>query len=94
MRILKQILLILLIIGFVEIQFASLLDDPQHLIEPNPDCFICLVSQTSGYINHHTTIALYPDIIIYLAEKSFLEPYSHQYFANFSSRAPPFLTPQ
>ena len=93
MRIFKRILLILLIFGFIEIQFASLLDDPQHLIEPDPDCLICLVSQTSVYINHNTTVVIFPDIIIYLSEGSFLEPCSHQYFANFSSRAPPFLAP-
>ena len=93
MKILKRILLILLLLGFIEILLASLLNDHQHLIEPDPDCLICLVSQTSVSINHHKTVVFNPDIIFYLSEDSFLEPCSHQYFANFSSRAPPFLAP-
>lgn len=92
MKIVKQILLVLLIIGFSGIQLALYIDDPQHLIEPDPNCPICIASNTSLYINHQVTIEYTPDIIIYLSENSFLEPCSHQYFTNLSTRAPPFIS--
>ena len=92
MKIVKRILLLLLIIGFTGIQLASFIDDPQHHSEPDPDCFFCMVSQTSVCINHIIAIDFTPDVIIYLTENIFLEPCSHQYHTNFSTRAPPFLS--
>lgn len=92
MKIVKQIFLVLLIIGFSGIQFASLIDDPQHHAEPDPDCFFCMVSQTSVCINHIITIDFTPDIIVYLTENIFLEPCYPQYLTNFVTRAPPILS--
>jgi len=94
MIILKRIILILLLIGFSGIQLASLIDDPQHLLEPDPNCPICMASQTSLCINHHITIEFTPDIIIYLTENVFFVLFPHIYYTNLSTRAPPFISTQ
>jgi hypothetical protein len=94
MQLLKRIILVVLIVAFLGIQFVSLIDDPHHFFEPDPDCFFCMVSQTSVYIHHIITLEFSPNVIIYITENKFIEPYSHQYFTNLSTRAPPIvLTP-
>jgi hypothetical protein len=91
MQVIKRTLLFFLIIGFSGIQFVSLIDDVHHLTEPDPDCFFCMVSQTSVCINHSINIDFTPNIITYLIEYSYLEPYSHNNSGNISTRAPPFF---
>ena len=44
-------IILLLITGFIGIQFASVIDDPEHLIQPDPDCPICLAAQSPIFIN-------------------------------------------
>ena len=89
MQLLKRTILILLIVAISGIQFVSLIDDPHHFFEPDPDCFFCMVSQTSVYIHHIITLEFTPNVVIYVTEYNFVEPYSHQYFTNLSTRAPP-----
>jgi hypothetical protein len=91
MQLLKRTIFVVLIIAFSGIQFASFIDDPHHFFEPDPDCFLCMVSQTSVYIHHIITLEFTPDVIIYVSENILIEPYSHQYFTNLSTRAPPLL---
>ena len=91
MQLFKRTLFFLLFIGITGIQFVSLIDDIHHLSEPDPDCFFCMVSQTSVCVNNSVAIDFTPDIISYIIENSFEEPYSHHYFANLSTRAPPFF---
>ena len=76
-------------IGFIGIQFASLLDDPQHLLEPDPDCPICLAAKTEVYVNPHISISFTPDVILYLVENTLLDQEIENYFSILSIRAPP-----
>ena len=73
MQLIKRTLLFLLILGFTGIQFVSFIDDPQHHSEPDPDCFFCMVSQTSVCINHAVTIDFTPDLFISLIIKLFFK---------------------
>ena len=78
------------LIGFVGIQFAPLLDDPQHLVEPDPNCPICLAYKTEFCTNPHTSISFKPIIIHYLIEKVPSEPEKVNYSSILSIRAPPY----
>jgi len=91
MQLYKKIILLLLILGFSGIQFVSFIDDPQHQAEPDPDCFFCMVSQTSICVDHSVNIDFTPDIISYIIEYAYQDPYSHHHFSNISTRAPPFI---
>jgi len=81
--------LLFVVFGFIGIQFASLIDDPCHIAEPDPDCVICIASNTPAYLHMATAITFNLDVIFYLIEKSPLEPNIFNYISNISIRAPP-----
>lgn len=82
-------ILILVVFGFIGIQFASLIDDPCHIAEPDPDCAICIASNTPAYLHLVTPTSFTLDILFYLVEKNPLEPYLFKYVSHISIRAPP-----
>jgi hypothetical protein len=92
MTIPRLIIFILLIIGFSGIQFALFIDDPHHLIEPDPDCFICIASHSSIDINPQITIEFTPNIISYLHDISSPKPYFQIFNIPFFTRAPPYFS--
>lgn len=81
--------LTLIIFGFIGIQFAAFIDDPDHIAEPDPDCPICIAAQTSAYLHLTTPTSFNLDILFYLIEKTPLEPHLYNYESNISIRAPP-----
>ena len=89
MRYRFSVLLYLLFIGFIGIQFAAIIDDPDHLIETDPDCPICLAAKTQVCITPQVSLSFTPNIIHYLIERSPLHHYKDHYFSTLSIRAPP-----
>jgi len=85
----ENFIALILILGFCGIQFASLIDDPSHLAEPDPDCLICIASNTPAYLHIDTPVNFNLDIIYYIVENSPLEPITFNYKSNLSIRAPP-----
>jgi hypothetical protein len=83
------VFLYIALVGFIGIQFATVIDDPQHLVEPDPNCPICLASKTEVCSNPHISIIFTPDIILYLVESKPLDQEIENYFSIKSIRAPP-----
>ena len=91
MRSISKAFLYITFIGFISIQFASIIDDPQHLVEPDPDCPICLAAKTQVCIDPDITISFTPDIILYLVENILYHPEKENYLSTLSIRAPPLF---
>jgi hypothetical protein len=89
MKFYRRVLFFVLIIGFTSTQFATLIDDPQHLIEPDPNCPICLTVHTPLCIDQDDTIAFTLDIIYYLCPDSPQDLHAYKHFSEQSIRAPP-----
>ena len=89
MKILLKTIYLLTIAGLIGIQLATIIDDPDHIAEPDPNCPICIASQTRACIDPDISISFTPDIIFYLIETSAYNPYSEYYYSNLSIRAPP-----
>ncbi len=89
MKCITVVFLYIALVGFIGIQFATVLDDPQHLVEPDPDCPICLAAKTEVYVNPHISISFTPDVILYLVENTPLDQEIENYFSIISIRAPP-----
>jgi hypothetical protein len=91
MKIPKKVLILLIITGFTGLQFATFLDDPKHLSEPDPDCPLCLAAQNPLYITQDIIITYTPAIILYLLIATPVNPYTNNYISTYCSRAPPLI---
>jgi len=89
MKILLKTIYLLTVAGLIGIQLATIIDDPDHIAEPDPNCPICIAANTPVCIDTDITISFNPDIIFYLIETSSNNPYSEYYYLNLSIRAPP-----
>jgi hypothetical protein len=89
MKYVYRTLLFWAFIGFIGIQFTALIDNPEHLIEYDPDCPICLAAQTQVCITPQISISFTPNIIHYLLEEAPLNKDKENYFSTLSIRAPP-----
>ena len=89
MRSISRVIFFITFIGIIGIQFASVIDDPQHLTEADPNCPICLAASTQICITPQISISFTPDIILYLIEKSALNQAKEEYISIISIRAPP-----
>ena len=77
------------LIGFVGIQFAAVIDDPHHLIEPDPDCPICLAAKTQVCTTPQISISYTPDIVLYLVEMATQNQEKVNNLSTLAIRAPP-----
>jgi hypothetical protein len=89
MKLISKALVFIALAGLIGIQFAAVIDDPQHLAEPDPDCPICLAANTQICIPPHVSISYTPDIIFYLIEKASFDQQKEAYLSILSIRAPP-----
>ncbi len=88
----KRVTLVLayiILFGIIGIQFAAIIDDPQHLAEPDPNCPICLAAQTQVYITPQVSISFTPDIIVYLTDNAPGNPENENHLTSITIRAPP-----
>ena len=91
MRNLIRAILFIAFIGFAGIQFASMFDDPHHLMEPDPNCPLCLAAKTQVCATPEISISFTPNILYYLVETSSFNEDKENYLLTLSIRAPPFL---
>lgn len=91
MRFFTRIIILILAAGFIAIQFAAVIDDSHHFLEPDPDCPICLAAQTQVYITPYISISYTPNILFYLIDKNPLDPQIQNYCSILSIRAPPLF---
>ena len=90
MRIFNRIIFLSLFIGFIGIQFVSILDDPQHLVEPDPQCPLCLAAKTEISALPTISFNFTPEIILYLIEETPFDRGTDDCLLNITIRAPPF----
>jgi len=89
MNSISRTILFLTFLGLIGIQFATVIDDPQHMVEPDPDCPICLAAKTEVCIHPDISISFTPNIILYLVEKIPFNQAKENYILIISIRAPP-----
>jgi len=63
------LIVFIVILGFIGIQFATIIDDPTHIAEPDPNCPICIAAQTPAYLHLGISFNFTLDILHYLCEK-------------------------
>ncbi|MFC2134458.1 hypothetical protein ACFLTH_07550 [Bacteroidota bacterium] len=70
-------------------QFAVFFDDPEHFINPDPDCPICQISSTQVLLNPVTDFCETPDYVLQILEIRIENKYQDPEFSLRSIRAPP-----
>jgi hypothetical protein len=81
---------LLLILGITAIQFIPILDDPNHLMKPDPDCPMCMAYQTPVLPGHAVCIGTIVINVAIIAETYVFNKYSRPFIPIFTIRAPPF----
>ena len=89
MRLITRVIFSITTIGIIGIQFAAVLDDPQHQVERDPDCPICLAANTPICITPQISINFTPAVILYLIEKAPNNQVKDTHSVVISIRAPP-----
>ena len=89
MNILKKLLIFALCFGTAFITLSSVLDDPEHLFSPDPDCPLCQALKTGLYFTK-TSIEL-PVTILFVFYTDIFQSnlYIISVITNLSIRAPP-----
>lgn len=89
MKSLTRVFTFLTFIGIIGFQFITILDDPRHLVEPDPDCPICVAAKTEFYTPIFISIHFSPGIILFLTEEKPIDRVIDNFPSIFSIRAPP-----
>lgn len=84
------ILSFLLVLGIITIQLIPLLDDPSHLMRPDPNCPMCMAYQTYVLLGHAICIGIMVSVISIIAQTYIFNKYSHPNITIITVRAPPF----
>ena len=82
-------IVLILVISFFWIQLSEFLDDPEHLLVPDPDCPICKMVNSLYFPDSDTPTDPAQYIIIYLPEISPPNQVFYCFKSLFSIRAPP-----
>jgi hypothetical protein len=90
MNLKKTIIVIVAVVGLTGIRLATLIDDPQHLITPDPDCPICQAYQSQVLLITESNLTTPSTLQVYLNEQSPVNPNSDIFHPILSIRAPPF----
>ena len=89
MRLKSYIVTFIIIIGLTGIRLATLIDDPEHLIAPDPDCPICQAYQSQVLLDSNADLTSPTTFLLYLNEQTPIHPYSDPVHPILSIRAPP-----
>jgi len=89
MKSVNWVIAFLTIAGFFSIQFSTLIDDPQHFIESDPNCPICIAAKTEVCISPHLSIDFAPHLISLLIDTPVYLRETTGYSWIISIRAPP-----
>lgn len=81
----------LLCLGLLALNMGFLIDDPDHFLQPDPDCAICQISQTQ--VIPFTPHIILPQISVFdiIFQISVQKPHTTVYFSNRIPRAPPAI---
>ena len=66
----RKIVLSIAIVGLIGIRLATLIDDPDHLITPDPDCPICQAYQSQVLVVSETDLTSPTTLLSYLNEQN------------------------
>jgi hypothetical protein len=83
------IAILAIVAGLIGIRLATLVDDPEHLINPDPDCSICQAYQSQVLLVPDIDIISPSKILLFLNEPRPTDLYSEFHNPLFSIRAPP-----
>ena len=89
MRLKTKIVVSIAIAGLIGIRLAMLIDDPEHLIIPDPDCPICQAYQSQILLVSDANLTLPSTLLLYLNEQTPIDPDSDLVHPILSIRAPP-----
>ncbi|MCK4558142.1 MAG: hypothetical protein KAV45_00055 [Calditrichia bacterium] len=89
MRLKSNIIVLIVIIGLTGIRLAILIDDPEHLIVPDPDCPICQAYQSQVLLVSNADLTSLSTLLLYFKEQTTIDSYSHPVDPILSIRAPP-----
>ena len=89
MKIIKSTFIIFALAGFISVQFGSFFDEPEHFFEPDPDCPICIATQTPICMDTVETFDFVPDSVFYIQDTVILQQYTEHISSILSIRAPP-----
>jgi hypothetical protein len=85
------LLLFILLTGIIGIGLITILDDPAHIIDPDPDCPLCLAAQTNFIFSPNILFFPIIQFLAYVIFFSYKNNYLDTILFVFSSRAPPSL---
>jgi len=80
-----------IIIGLIGIGLATLIDDPEHIVNPDPDCPICQAYKTQVLLTVYVDLASPSILLLYLNEPQPNDLYSESHRPLLSIRAPPLF---
>ena len=89
MRLKSNIVVLIIIIGLIGIRLAILIDDPEHIIVPDPDCPICQAYQSQVLLVSNADLTSPSTLLLYLNEQTPIDSYSDPVDPILSIRAPP-----
>ena len=91
MKLKKTIIVLIAVIGLTGIRLAVLIDDPEHLVAPDPDCPICQAYQSQVLLVSDVNPISPSTLLLYLNEHAPIDLYSNPLQPILSIRAPPEL---
>ena len=89
MKRLSFLAILVIIIGLIDLRLATLVDDPEHLINPDPDCPVCQAYQSQVLLTPDIELITPSMPLIYLNESRPSDLYSESHHHLLSIRAPP-----
>ena len=90
MRLKTYLLFCLVTFSLIGIRLSIAIDDPDHLLIPNPDCPICQAYNSPVFIDFDINVTSLSIILAYLNEQSPEDLYFNSLILKGLIRAPPF----
>jgi hypothetical protein len=84
-----SLLLFILLTGIIGIGLIIILDDPDHIADPDPNCPLCLAAQTNFIFSPNILFFPLIQFLSYLIYFTYKNNYPDAILIVFSSRAPP-----
>jgi hypothetical protein len=84
-----RIVVLFIIVGFIGIQLSVFVDDPDHLLRPDPQCPICVAAKTPVLLHPAPPASFTSDVVAYVPETPLPAPHSEIPACILSIRAPP-----
>ena len=89
MKLRRTIIISIAIAGLIGIRLATMIDDPEHLVVPDPDCPICQAYQSQVLLVSEANLISPSILLLYINEQAPVDPYSDHVHPILSIRAPP-----